>query len=159
MNGIYPIFVATGSDWRAVEAGTHAYAAQGGHYTALSRWRVGSDHSLTGDIELLMPVGLVGRATKTHPAAQAALALLGVETAAELAKIIAAVGLAQNLAALRASASEGIKRGHMALHVRNIALQASAAGEEIKAIIRDMIRAGEITADHASTLLSQHRKA
>ena len=159
MNGIDPIVIVTGNDWRAVEAGAHAYAAQGGHYTALSRWRMGSNHSLTGEIELPMAVELVGGATKTRPAAQAALALLGVETAAELAEIIAAVGLAQNLAALRALASEGIQRGHMALHARNIALQAGANAEEMKAIVEDMIRTGEITTDHASTLLSEYRKA
>jgi len=159
MNAIDPIVVVTGNDWRAVEAGAHAYAAQGGHYTGLSRWCSGPDDTLTGKIELPMAVGLVGGATKTHPTAQASLALLGVETSAELAEIIAAVGLAQNLAALRALASEGIQRGHMSLHARNIALQAGATGEEVNAIIQDMIRAGEITTDHASNLLNQYRTA
>ena len=108
-----------------------------------------SDHSLTGKIKLPMAVGLVGGATKTHPAAQAVLALLGVETVAELADIIAAVQLVQNLAALRALASEGRQPGHMPLHTRNFALKADATGEETKAIIEDMIRAGEITTNHA----------
>ena len=102
---------------------------------------------------------IVGRSQKIHPAAQAALALLGVETAAELAEIIASIGLAQNLAELRALASEVVQRGHMALHASNIALQARATGEEIKVIVEDMIRSGEITINHASTLLSEYSKA
>ncbi len=155
MNGIDPIVLATGNDWRAVEAGAHAFAAQNGQYTALSRWRIGPDHSLTGTIKLPMAVGLVGGATKTHPAAQAALALLGVETAGELAEVIAAVGLAQNLAALRALASEGIQRGHMALHARNIALQAGASAKDIDAVVNEMVGAHEITIDHASKILSR----
>ena len=106
-----------------------------------------------------MAVGLVVGSTKIHPAAQAALALLGVETAAELAEIIASIGLAQNLAELRALASEVVQRGHMALHASNIALQARATGEEIKVIVEDMIRSGEITINHASTLLSEYSKA
>ena len=102
-----------------------------------------------------MAVGLVGGATKTHPAAQAALALLGVETAGELAEVIAAVGLAQNLAALRALASEGIQRGHMALHARNIALQAGAGVKDIDTVVNEMVGAQEITIDHASKILSR----
>ena len=106
-----------------------------------------------------MAVGLLGRVTKIHPAAQAALVLLGVETAAELTEIIAAVGLAQNPEALCALASEAIQRGHVTLHASNIALQAGATSEEIKVIFEDIIRTGEITTDHASTLLSEYHKA
>ncbi|TIM19552.1 MAG: 3-hydroxy-3-methylglutaryl-CoA reductase, partial [Mesorhizobium sp.] len=118
MNGIDPIVVATGNDWRAIEAGAHAWAARGGRYTSLSRWEIDAAGNLVGTLEMPMALGMVGGATKTHPAARAALKLLGVTTAQELAEVTVAVGLAQNMAALRALATEGIQRGHMALHAR-----------------------------------------
>ena len=102
MNGIDPVLVATGNDWRAVEAGAHAYAARNGQYESLSRWEINSKEHLVGTLEMPLAVGLVGGATRTHPSARAALKLLNVHSASELAEVIAAVGLAQNLAALRA---------------------------------------------------------
>ncbi|HUF37592.1 MAG TPA: hydroxymethylglutaryl-CoA reductase, degradative [Anaerolineales bacterium] len=118
MNGIDPVLIATGNDWRAVEAGAHAYAARSGRYTSLSTWKMEENGDLSGELELPLAVGIVGGVTKAHPGAQAALKLMGVESAAELAEIAVSVGLAQNLAALRALATEGIQRGHMRLHGR-----------------------------------------
>jgi hydroxymethylglutaryl-CoA reductase len=118
MNGIDPVLIATGNDWRAVEAGAHAYAARQGRYASLTTWAAGTQGELVGTLEMPLAVGIVGGATKTHPAAQAALSLMRVSSAADLAEIAASVGLAQNLAALRALATEGIQRGHMRLHGR-----------------------------------------
>ncbi len=154
MNGIDPVVVATGNDWRAIEAGAHAYAAQSGRYTSLTRWEIGRGGALIGSIELPMALGLVGGATKTHPAAQAALRLMKVETAGELAEVTAAVGLAQNMAALRALATEGIQRGHMTLHARNIAITAGATGTEIDRIAKAIVAAGEISVARAKEELS-----
>lgn len=131
MNGIDPVIVATGNDWRAVEAGAHAYASRGGRYTSLTTWELAINGDLVGTIEMPMPVGLVGGATKTHPLARLALKIMGVRSAQELAEIAVAVGLTQNLGALRALATEGIQRGHMALHARNVALAAGATGADI----------------------------
>ena len=154
MNGIDPIVLATGNDWRAIEAGAHAYAARSGHYSSLSRWELSSE-GLAGTIELPMAVGLVGGATKTHPTAQAAIKLLNVTSAGELAEVIAAVGLAQNLGALRALATEGIQRGHMALHARNIAIAAGASGRKIETIANTMVKEGTVSVDRARTLLDE----
>ncbi len=118
MNGIDPLLIATGNDWRAVEAGAHAYAARDGRYTSFSTWRAEPDGSLAGELEMPLAVGIIGGATRAHPGAQAALKLMGVERASDLAEIAVSVGLAQNLAALRALATEGIQRGHMRLHER-----------------------------------------
>jgi len=153
MNGIDPIIVVTGNDWRAIEAGAHAFAARDGHYTSLTDWSISNNGDLLGKITLPMAVGLVGGATKTHPTAKAAIALLGVKTATELGQVIAAVGLAQNLAVLRALATEGIQRGHMTLHARNIALQAGANGSEIDLIVKGMIDSQNITVDNAMQIL------
>ncbi len=153
MNGIDPIVVATGNDWRAIEAGAHAWAARSGRYTTLTRWERGGQGQLVGVLEIPMALGLVGGATKTHPTAQAALALLGVESATELAEVVASVGLAQNMAALRALATEGIQRGHMALHARNLAIAAGATGEEIDRVAKAMAASGEVTSDHAKRLI------
>jgi hydroxymethylglutaryl-CoA reductase len=117
MNGIDAVAIATGQDWRALEAGAHAYAARSGRYTSLSHWSV-DDRNLAGTLELPLAVGIVGGASRVHPTARVALKMLGVTTAQELAEVMAAVGLAQNLAALRALATEGIQRGHMGLHAR-----------------------------------------
>lgn len=155
MNGIDPVVIATGNDWRAVEAGAHAYAARSGRYTALTRWERTASGGLSGSIELPMALGLVGGATRTHPAAQAALRLLKVETATELAQVVASVGLAQNMAALRALATEGIQRGHMALHARNIAITAGATGADIDRVARSIVAAGDITVDHARSILDE----
>ncbi|WP_028955773.1 hydroxymethylglutaryl-CoA reductase, degradative [Sulfitobacter sp. 20_GPM-1509m] len=155
MNGIDPVVIATGNDWRAVEAGAHAFAARSGRYTALTRWERTASGGLSGSIELPMALGLVGGATRTHPVAQAALRLLRVETATELAQVVAAVGLAQNMAALRALATEGIQRGHMALHARNIAITAGATGADIDRVARSIVAAGDITVDHARSILDE----
>ncbi|HFC08596.1 MAG TPA: hydroxymethylglutaryl-CoA reductase, degradative [Chloroflexi bacterium] len=158
MNGIDPVVIATGNDWRAVEAGAHAYAARSGRYTSLSTWGKDADGNLVGTLELPLAVGIVGGATRVHPAAQAALKLMGVQTAAQLAEIIAAVGLAQNLGALRALATEGIQRGHMTLHARQVAIAAGAEGEEIAEVARRLAESGEVRIDRAQEILAQMRK-
>lgn len=159
MNGIDPLIVATGNDWRAVEAGAHAYACRGGRYTSLTHWEKDTGGALVGTIEMPMPVGLVGGATKTHPLARVALKILGVNTAQELGEVAVAVGLAQNLGALRALSTEGIQRGHMALHARNIALVAGAAGDEIDVIAKQMTSEKDVRTDRAVELLAALRGA
>ncbi|GGE12983.1 3-hydroxy-3-methylglutaryl-coenzyme A reductase [Gemmobacter megaterium] len=154
MNGIDPVVVATGNDWRAIEAGAHSYAARGGRYTSLTRWEMSGSGKLVGSIELPMALGLVGGATKTHPAARAALRLLKVQSAGELAEVVAAVGLAQNMAAIRALATEGIQRGHMALHARNIAIAAGASGGNIDRVARALVASGDVSADNARRILA-----
>jgi hydroxymethylglutaryl-CoA reductase len=155
MNGVDPVIVATGNDWRAVEAGAHAYACRSGRYTSLTQWERDAAGALVGTIELPMPVGLVGGATKTHPLARIALKLLQVQTAQELGEVAAAVGLAQNLGALRALSTEGIQRGHMALHARNIALAAGATGDDIDRVARRMAEERDVRADRAIALLRE----
>lgn len=158
MNGIDPVIVATGNDWRAVEAGAHAWACRSGRYTSLTTWEKDTAGALVGTIEMPMPVGLVGGATKTHPLAQLSLKIMGVKTAQELGEVAVAVGLAQNLGALRALATEGIQRGHMALHARNIALVAGATGEEIDAVARQMAAEHDVRTDRAVALLEALRR-
>lgn len=158
MNGIDPVIVATGNDWRAVEAGAHAYACRSGRYSSLTTWEKDTTGALVGTIEMPMPVGLVGGATKTHPLARLALKILDVKSAQELGEVAVAVGLAQNLGALRALATEGIQRGHMALHARNIALVAGATGDEIDAIARQMAAEHDVRTDRAVALLDALRK-
>jgi hydroxymethylglutaryl-CoA reductase len=155
MNGIDPIVVATGNDWRAVEAGAHAWACRSGRYSSLTRWELDGTGCLVGTIEMPMPLGLVGGATKTHPAARAALAVLGVKSANELAEIAVAVGLAQNMAALRALATEGIQRGHMALHARNIAILAGAVGEQIEQVAEELAADHDVNVDRAKSVLAR----
>ena len=157
LNGIDPILVATGNDWRAVEAGAHAYAARGGQYTSLSVWERDEEGNLVGRLEMPLAVGVVGGATKVHPAAQAALKLLGVRQANELAEICVCAGLASNLAAMRALATEGIQRGHMSLHARQIALAAGAHGAEVEEIAARMIAEQAIKPSRAADLLAELR--
>ncbi len=157
MNGIDPLIVATGNDWRAVEAGAHAYACRSGHYGSLTTWEKDGNGHLVGTLEMPMPVGLVGGATKTHPLAQMSLRILGVKTAQDLAEIAVAVGLAQNLGAMRALATEGIQRGHMALHARNIAVVAGARGDEVDWVARQLVQNHDVRADRAVELLKQKR--
>ena len=157
MNGIDPIIVATGNDWRAVEAGAHAYASRNGNYTSLTHWEKDKSGALVGTIEMPMPIGLVGGATKTHPLAQLSLKILGVVSAQELGEVAVAVGLAQNMGALRALATEGIQRGHMALHARNIALVAGATGDEIDRIASRMTSEKDVRTDRAVHLLAEIR--
>jgi hydroxymethylglutaryl-CoA reductase len=153
MNGVDAVVIATGNDWRAIEAGAHAYAARDGRYTSLSTWGREADGSLTGTLEMPMAVGIVGGATKVHPAAKAALKLMGVQTASELAGIIVSVGLAQNLAALRALATEGIQRGHMSLHARQVAIAAGAVGEQVEKVAARMVAEKTIRIDRAEEIL------
>ncbi|TRX73487.1 hydroxymethylglutaryl-CoA reductase, degradative [Pseudomonas mangiferae] len=157
MNGIDPLVVATGNDWRAVEAGAHAYACRSGHYGSLTTWEKDGEGHLVGTLEMPMPLGLVGGATKTHPLAQLSLRILGVKSAQELAEIAVAVGLAQNLGALRALATEGIQRGHMALHARNVALSAGARGDEVDWLVKRMVETRDVRADRAEALLREKR--
>ncbi len=157
MNGIDAVAVATGNDWRAIEAGAHAYAARSGSYRPLSRWSVSAHGDLAGEVEMPLPVGTVGGATKVLPAAQACLRLMGVNSARELAGVMAAVGLAQNLAALWALATEGIQRGHMALHARQVALAAGAVGEEVAAVVDGLVGSGQIRSSQAEKLLREIR--
>ena len=158
MNGIDAVLIATGNDWRAVEAGAHAYAARSGQYSPLSRWSLEADEYLVGTLELPLAVGIVGGATRVHPAAQAALRLLGVESACELAQVVAAVGLAQNLAALRALATEGIQRGHMALHARQVAIAAGATGPLVAQIAGRLVQEGTVRLDRAEALLREYEQ-
>jgi hydroxymethylglutaryl-CoA reductase len=153
MNGIDAVVIATGNDWRAIEAGAHAYAARSGRYASLSTWQTDTAGSLVGTLELPVAVGIIGGATRVHPAARAALRLLGVKTARELAEIIAAVGLAQNLAALRALASEGIQRGHMKLHARQVAIAAGAEGQMIDRVVQIMLDERLVRLDRAEAIL------
>jgi hydroxymethylglutaryl-CoA reductase len=159
LNGIDPVLIATGNDWRAVEAGAHAYAARGGQYTSLSVWERDVDGSLVGTLEMPLAVGIVGGATKVHPAAQAALKLLDIRHANELAEICVCAGLASNLAAMRALATEGIQRGHMSLHARQVALAAGAHGAEVDEIANRMIAERSIKPAHAVALLVELRGA
>ena len=153
MNGVSAVVLATGNDTRAVEAGAHSYAALHGSYKPLSTWEKNRDGDLVGTIELPMAVGLIGGATAIHPIAKIAVKILHVSTAMELAQIIASVGLAQNLAALRALATEGIQRGHMALHARNIASTAGATGEVVDTIANIMVKERNVRMDRAKELL------
>lgn len=157
MNGIDPLIVATGNDWRAIEAGAHVWAVRKGHYTSLTTWEKDGPGRLIGTLELPMAVGIVGGATKTHPLAKLALKILNIHSAAELAQICVALGLAQNMAAMRALATEGIQRGHMALHARNIAIVAGAIGPEIDAVARDLAAAHDVRVERARDLLAQLR--
>ena len=158
MNGVDAVVIATGNDWRAVEAGAHAYAARDGRYRSLSRWSSSEQGELLGWLELPLALGTVGGATRVHPLARANLALMGVEHARELAEIVASVGLAQNLAALRALASEGIQRGHMELHARQVAIAAGAEGEQIERLARQLVEARSINVEAAARLLKADLK-
>ena len=156
MNGVDSVVIATGNDWRAIEAGAHAYAARSGKYTSLSTWGKDKDGNLVGTLEMPMAVGIVGGATKVHPAAQATVKLMGVKTASELAEIIVSVGLAQNMAALRALATEGIQRGHMSLHARQVAIAAGASGELIEKVAAQMVAEKVVRIDRAEELVKEY---
>ena len=157
LNGTIAVVIATCNDHRAIEAGAHAYAARSGRYTTLSMWEKNEDGDLVGSVEMPMAVGLIGGAVRTHPIAKIALKILGVKTANEFAEVLAAVGLAQNLGALRALAHEGIQRGHMSLHARNIAVAAGATGELIDLVAEKMVEERKIRMDRAKELIEQHR--
>jgi hydroxymethylglutaryl-CoA reductase len=167
LNGIDAVAIATGNDWRAIEAGAHAYAARNGQYRALTEWRVITDDAATTDqtkestvalfgrLEMPLAVGIVGGATRAHPTAQVALKILGVQSARELSEIMAAVGLAQNLAAIRALATEGIQRGHMALHARQVAIAAGAQGDAVDRIAAQLVAEGQIRVERARELVEK----
>lgn len=155
MNGIDAVVVATGNDWRAIEAGAHAYAARDGRYTSLSTWSCDENGNLVGSLEMPMAIGIVGGATKVHPTAQTALKIMGVTTASELAEIIVSIGLAQNLAAIRALATEGIQRGHMGLHARQVAIAAGAQGDEISRLAQQLVEEKTVRIDRAQELFAQ----
>ncbi|MBC7236256.1 MAG: hydroxymethylglutaryl-CoA reductase, degradative [Chloroflexi bacterium] len=159
MNGIDALAVATGNDWRALEAGAHAYAARSGRYRPLTVWERDREGDLVGSIELPIAAGIVGGATRAHPTARAALAILGVSTARELAQVMAAVGLGQNLAALRALAMEGIQRGHMKLHARQVAMAAGAEGDEVTHVAERLVQEGKVRIDRAEEVLRELRGA
>ncbi len=158
MNGMDAVAIATGNDWRALEAGAHAWASRSGRYTSLTEWTLDERGDLRGRIELPAAVGTIGGATRVHPAAQVALKILGTRSASELAQIMVAVGLAQNFAAIRALATEGIQRGHMSLHARQMAVAAGASGEEVGVIADRMVQEGQITTARAAEILAEIRK-
>jgi hydroxymethylglutaryl-CoA reductase len=155
MNGVTAVCLATGNDTRAIEAGAHAYAARTGHYSPLTRWSKDENGDLEGFIEIPAAVGIVGGITAVHPAAKISLKILGVKTSKELGEVMAAVGLAQNLAALRALAAEGIQRGHMSLHARNIAAMAGAEGDVIDAVAAAMVDEKKVRLDRAKELVAE----
>ena len=158
MNGIIAVALATAQDHRAIEAGAHAYAARTGRYKPLSSWEIDREGYLVGTLEIPLQVGVVGGAVRVHPVAKIALKILGVKTARELAEVLAAVGLAQNLAALRALAHEGIQRGHMTLHARNIAITAGATGDLIDLIAERMVEERNIGVSRARELLEEFKR-
>jgi hydroxymethylglutaryl-CoA reductase len=153
MNGIDAVVIATGNDWRAVEAGAHAYAARHGRYQPLATWRRDGD-SLTGRLEVPLALGTVGGTLRVHDTAKLSLRLLGITTAGELAAVAAAVGMASNLAALRALATEGIQRGHMALHARSVAVAAGASGDLVERVALFIVEARDITLEAARKALA-----
>lgn len=169
LNGIDAVALATGNDWRAVEAGAHAYAARSGQYTALTDWHVVADRGvlpaslpveshgpwLYGRLEMPLAVGLIGGATRSHPVAQVAIKILGVTSARQLSEVMVAVGLAQNLAAIRALATDGIQKGHMALHARQVAMTAGARGAQVDQIAAQLVREGQIRLERAQELVAQ----
>jgi hydroxymethylglutaryl-CoA reductase len=159
MNGITACVLATGNDTRAIEAGAHAYAARSGRYSSLTRWEKTAQGDLAGILEMPMAVGLIGGATKVHPVAQACIKMLGVKTADHLARIITAVGLAQNFAALRVLATTGVQKGHMALHAQNVAIMAGAVGAEVDAVARALVASGTVRIDVAEAELARLRKS
>jgi hydroxymethylglutaryl-CoA reductase len=158
MNGVVAVGIACGQDIRALESGAHSYASKSGKYKPLTTWEKNGDGDLVGRLEMPMAVGLVGGAAKTHPGARAAIKVLGVKTAIELAEVMGAVGLAQNFAALRALATEGIQRGHMRLHARNIAVSAGAMGKMIDEVAGRMVQERKIRFDRAKELVEELSK-
>jgi hydroxymethylglutaryl-CoA reductase len=155
MNGIDAVVIATGNDWRAIEAGAHAFAARDGRYQSLTDWHVDENGDLFGQLVLPMAVGMVGGATKVHPTAKVAMKILGVESAGELAQVIASVGLAQNLAAIKALSTVGIQRGHMRLHARQVAMAAGASDDQVQRIANQLVAEKKINIGRAQELLAE----
>jgi hydroxymethylglutaryl-CoA reductase len=158
MNGIDALVIATGNDFRAIEAGAHSFASLSGAYKPLTTWEGNHEGDLVGTIELPMAVGLIGGATAVHPTAKANVKLLGVKTASELGEIAASVGLAQNFAALRALATEGIQRGHMSLHARNVAVMAGATIDEVDRVVERLVAERKVRIDRAREVLEEIRR-
>ena len=158
MNAVTPLVIATGNDFRAIESGAHAYAARTGRYRAMSNWEMDANNDLVGTLEMPMAVGLVGGATALHPLAKLAVKILDVKTAVELGEIIVALGLCQNIAALRALAAEGIQRGHMSLHAKNIAVMAGAKGDLIDEVAKQLVQEGKIRIDRAEEIIKELKK-
>ena len=157
MNGIDALIIATGNDFRAIEAGAHAYAARNGQYTSLSRYYKDKNGNLVGELELPMAVGIIGGAGNIHPKAKVCKKILGIKTAKELAEIVVSVGLAQNFAAVFALSTVGIQKGHMSLHAKNIAVMAGAKGEEIDKVANQIVKEGKIKLDRAEEILKEIR--
>jgi len=155
LNGVDAVAMATGNDWRAVEAGAHAFAARSGSYTSLSTWGRDAKGNLVGALEMPLALATVGGFTRVHPLARLALKIMDVHSARELAEVAAAVGLAQNLAALRALATEGIQRGHMTLHARQVAISAGAAGDQLERVAAQLVREKAIRLDRAQAILKE----
>jgi hydroxymethylglutaryl-CoA reductase len=158
MNGIIAVVIATGNDTRAIEAGAHVYAARSGQYRPLTTWEKDIEGNIVGTLELPMAVGLVGGATKINPVSQVAIKILGVKTAVELGEVIGAVGLAQNLAALRVLATEGVQKGHMSLHAKNIAVMAGATGNFIDEVAKRLVDEKKVRVDRAKEILEELKK-
>jgi len=157
MNGVSAVALVTGNDTRALEAGAHAYASRSGRYTSLSRWETDGTGNLVGSLEMPMAVGLIGGATRVHPIAKIALKILGVNKAEDLARVMAAVGLVQNYGALKALATTGIQKGHMALHSKNVAMMAGAVGDEVDLLAKRLVEIGKIRTDAAEEELRKIR--
>lgn len=158
MNGIDALIIATGNDFRAIEAGAHAYAARNGRYTSLTNYHKNETGDLVGEIELPLAVGVVGGAANMHPKAKLCRKILGVKTARELAEVVASLGLAQNFAAVFALSTVGIQKGHMSLHAKNIAVMAGAQGDEVDTLANQLVSDGKVKLDHAKELLERLRK-
>lgn len=158
MNGIDPVIIATGNDWRAVEAGAHAYATRNGQYSSMTTWSKDEAGNLVGELELPMSLGIVGGASRVHPMAKVAYKLLNISSAKELAQVVVAVGLAQNLGALKALATDGIQKGHMALHSRSVAMAAGATGEMVDMVAKKLVEEKEIRVGYAKKLLEEYAK-
>jgi hydroxymethylglutaryl-CoA reductase len=158
MNGVIAVVIATGNDTRAIEAGAHTYASRSGQYSPLSTWEKDGEGNLVGTLELPMAVGLVGGATKVNPISQLAVKILGVNSAVELGEVIGAVGLAQNLAALRVLATEGVQKGHMSLHAKNIAVMAGATGNFIDEVAKRLVDEKKVRVDRAKEILEELKK-
>jgi hydroxymethylglutaryl-CoA reductase len=158
MNGVIAVAIACGQDIRALEAGAHTYAARHGEYKPLTTWEKNAEGDLVGTLEMPMAVGLVGGAARTHPAAKASIKILGVKTAIELAEVMGTVGLAQNFAALRALSAEGIQKGHMKLHARNMAISAGATGKQVDAVAEKMVQEKKVRFDRAKQLVDEYNR-
>ncbi|MEF8879756.1 MAG: 3-hydroxy-3-methylglutaryl-CoA reductase, partial [Candidatus Thermoplasmatota archaeon] len=157
MNGVDAVVIATGNDFRAVESGAHAYAAKNGKYTSLTSYHKNEDGDLVGEIEIPLALGIVGGAASIHPKAKLCRKILGIETAKELASVVASVGLAQNFAAVLALSTVGIQKGHMKLHAKNIAVMAGASKDEIDKVAERLVKEDKIKIDRAKEILEEIR--